>query len=82
MTDLNSVGPSLLANLVHSQDAAILRDFRHRNYKTPRCQFAQLLYAEDKRLSFKWAYGAGVANFTATEVDTLNRLANKVRHSV
>lgn len=89
--DANSVGPAILAGLVHMGD-----DFDYQavsyhdetqvsliDYEIAVCgggklaRFAALLRDEDKALCYRWIYGA--TSYTATERDTLNRLANKVR---
>lgn len=42
-------------------------------------EFAKLLRDEDKSLCYRWLYAAPAESYTATEKDTLNRIANKVR---
>lgn len=42
-------------------------------------EFAKLLRDEDKNLCYRWLYAAPEDSYTATEKDTLNRIANKVR---
>ncbi|AWD90683.1 hypothetical protein [Pseudomonas phage Achelous] len=75
-TQFSTVGNSVAVNMVHALDAA-MHNAGYFNTDHKRARFAELLRKEDKRLFYVWMYHG--ANYTATERDTLNRLANKVR---